>query len=43
MKNNQVIQWVPFSIAKWQEIERQGGKVVHAGCLWIGYVMPEVV
>lgn len=32
------IKIVSFSIANWQEIERQGGKVIKAGPLWIEYV-----
>lgn len=32
------IKVAPFSIAKWQEIERQGGRVIRAGSLWIEYV-----
>ena len=39
MYNNQVVHYAPFSIAKWQEIEKQGGKIISAGCLWIVYVL----
>lgn len=36
-----MLKYAPFSIAKWQEIEQQGGKVISAGCLWIVYITGE--
>lgn len=39
MPRNDTIQYAPFSIENWQKIEREGGTVISAGCLWIVYLM----